>query len=174
MKNFRPKMVEISNFELQKSYIPQKKAENVYKTDSARKNKIFCKKRDFFQFFRFFSTCSRAPKIFDVQFSKNFKKKSKNDSSGTFQFLRGTKSWVLVSLALNARSRYRQTFLPCSQANICYQFSKKSLYTIAVWGTLQTFYFWSISHCCLTVIWPAKNCKNSKNCKTCISYLPRL
>ena len=34
-------MVEISNFELQKSYIPQKKAENVYKTDSARKNMIF-------------------------------------------------------------------------------------------------------------------------------------
>ena len=32
-------MVEISNFELQKSYIPQKKAENVYKTDSARKSK---------------------------------------------------------------------------------------------------------------------------------------
>ena len=51
MKNFRPKTVEISNFELQKSYIPQKKAENVYKTDSARKNKIFGKKRGFFQFF---------------------------------------------------------------------------------------------------------------------------
>ena len=44
-------MVEISNFELQKSYIPQKKAENVYKTDSARKNKIFGKKKGFFSIF---------------------------------------------------------------------------------------------------------------------------
>ena len=68
-------MVEISNFELQKSYIPQKKAENVYKTDSARKNKIFCKKRDFFQFFQFFSTCSRTPKNFGRPIFKKFSKK---------------------------------------------------------------------------------------------------
>ena len=50
-KNFQAIMVEISNFELQKSYIPQKKAENVYKTDSARKNIIFVKKGIFFNFF---------------------------------------------------------------------------------------------------------------------------
>ena len=70
-------MVKISNFELQKSYVPQKKAENVYKTDSARKNKIFCKKRDFFNFFNFSRHARGPPKIFDVQFSKNFQKKFK-------------------------------------------------------------------------------------------------
>ena len=41
---FPAKMVEISNFELLKSYIPQKKAENMYKTDSARRSKISCQK----------------------------------------------------------------------------------------------------------------------------------
>ena len=44
MKFFNPKKVEISNFELQKCYIPQKKAENIYNKDSARKSKISCKK----------------------------------------------------------------------------------------------------------------------------------
>ena len=74
MKIFRPKMVEISNFELQKSYIPQKKAENVYKTDSARKKGIFLQKKGFFSIFLIFRG---PPKIFGVQFSKNFKKNSK-------------------------------------------------------------------------------------------------
>ena len=44
MKFFKPKMVEISNFELQKCYISQKKAENIYNKDSARKSRISCKK----------------------------------------------------------------------------------------------------------------------------------
>ena len=62
-------MVKISNFELQKSYVPQKKAENVYKTDSARKNMIF------FNFFYFSRHARGPPKILDVQFFENFKKK---------------------------------------------------------------------------------------------------
>ena len=59
-------------------YIPQKKAENIYKTDSARKNKIFGKKKGiFFNFFNFSRHARGPPKIFDVQFSKNFQKKFK-------------------------------------------------------------------------------------------------
>ena len=85
-------MVEISNFELQKSYIPQKKAENVYKTDSARKNKIFGKKRDFFQFFDFSRHARGPPENFDVHFFESFKKNSKNGFTGSYQTLKGTKS----------------------------------------------------------------------------------
>ena len=48
MKFFKPKKVEISNFELQKCFIPQKNAENMYNGDLARKSKISCKKLDFF------------------------------------------------------------------------------------------------------------------------------
>ena len=91
MKIFRPKMVEISNFELQESYIPQKKAENVYKTDSARKNKNFCKSKDFFQFFWFFSTCSRTPKKFWRPIFKTFSKK--------------TKKWLLWDLSILERNK---------------------------------------------------------------------
>ena len=68
-------MVEISNFGLQKSYIPQKTAENLYKTDSARKSKILYKKNIFFNFFDFSRHARGPPKIFKVHFSKNFKKK---------------------------------------------------------------------------------------------------
>ena len=57
-------MVEISNFELQKSYIPQKKAENVYKTDSARKNKIFLQKKGFFSIFLIFLDMLEDPQKF--------------------------------------------------------------------------------------------------------------
>ena len=75
MKFFKPKKVEISNFELQKCFIPQKKAENMYNADLARKSKISCKKMIFFRFFDF-SQKARGPlKIFDVQFSETFKKK---------------------------------------------------------------------------------------------------
>ena len=41
---FRAKEIEISDFELQKSYIPQKEAENMCNGDSVRKSKISCKK----------------------------------------------------------------------------------------------------------------------------------
>ena len=75
-------MVKISNFELQKSYVPQKKAENVYKTDSARKNMIFWKKGIFFNFFYFSRHAQGPPKILDVQFFENFKKNSKNGLLG--------------------------------------------------------------------------------------------
>ena len=51
LKNFKPKKVEISNFDLQKHYISQKKAENKYNLDSARKSTILYKKIFFFSFF---------------------------------------------------------------------------------------------------------------------------
>ena len=53
--NFDLKKVKISNFELQKCFVPQKKAENMYNTDLARKSTIFLKKIDFFGKKRFFS-----------------------------------------------------------------------------------------------------------------------
>ncbi len=69
------KKIEISNFELQKCYIiPQKKDENMYHKDSARK-RFLAQNWIFFQFFNF-SPNARGPlKIFDVRFSEIFKKK---------------------------------------------------------------------------------------------------
>ena len=64
-----------SNFELQKSYQPQKKSENMYNKVSARKSKISCKKLYFFQFFSIFATYLRTPKIFNAQFSESSEKK---------------------------------------------------------------------------------------------------
>ena len=74
MKFLKPKKVKISNFELQKCYIPQKKAQNMYNKDSARKSNISSKKKFFFQFFDFSPNARGPPKIFDVQFSGSFKK----------------------------------------------------------------------------------------------------
>ena len=47
MKIFKQKKVEISNFELQERYIPQKKAKNMYNSDSARKIVNFYNFSDF-------------------------------------------------------------------------------------------------------------------------------
>ena len=55
-------MVEISNFGLQKSYIPQKKAENLYKTDLARKSKILY--NFFFSIFSIFRDMLEDPQNF--------------------------------------------------------------------------------------------------------------
>ena len=66
MKIFKRKKVKISNFGLQKCYIPQKKAENIYNKDSARKSKISCKKNFFFRFFSFLPNARGPPKIFDA------------------------------------------------------------------------------------------------------------
>ena len=52
---FDPKKFKISNFELQKCYIPQKKAQNMYNKDSARKSNISSKKNIFFSIFQFFT-----------------------------------------------------------------------------------------------------------------------
>ena len=75
MKFLKPKKVKISNFGLQKCYIPQKKAENMYNKDSARKSNISCKKYFFFRFFNFLPKARGPLKIFDVQFPKIFKNK---------------------------------------------------------------------------------------------------
>ena len=61
MEFFKPKKVEISKFELQKCYISQKKAENIYNKDSARKSRISCKKIDFFSIFQFFCLMLEDP-----------------------------------------------------------------------------------------------------------------
>ena len=79
-------MVEISNFGLQKSFIPQKAAGNLYKTDSARKSKILYKKIYFFQFFQFFRDMLEDPKKFSkFNFQKNSEGNSKNSLLGINQ-----------------------------------------------------------------------------------------
>ena len=70
MKIFKQKKVKISNFELEERYIPQKKAKNIHKLDSARKSVNFCKKIYFFQFFRFSRHARGPPEIFDIHFLK--------------------------------------------------------------------------------------------------------
>ena len=91
-ENFQAKKVKISNFGLQKCYIPQKKGENIYNKDSAKKSKISCKKKFFFRFFNFLLNARGPPKIFDAQFSERFKKNSKNGFAGACQVFKGTKS----------------------------------------------------------------------------------
>ena len=92
MKIFKQKKVKISNFELQERYIPQTKAKSMYNSDSARKSVNFCKKDIFFSIFLIFATCSKTHEIFDVHFFESFKKNSKNDFTGSYQTLKGTKS----------------------------------------------------------------------------------
>ena len=76
IKFFKPKKVKISNFELLKCFIPQKKAENMYNSDLARKSKISCKKNNFFfSIFQFFTKGSRTPENFWRSIFRNFQKK---------------------------------------------------------------------------------------------------
>ena len=106
MKIFKRKKVEISNFGLQKCYIPQKKAENIYNKDSARKSKISCKKNIFFFDFSVFCLMLEDPRKFLTPNFPTFSKKiSKNGLSGICLVPKGTKSWILVSLALFLRKR---------------------------------------------------------------------
>ena len=98
IKIFKQKKVKISNFELQKRYIPQKKAKNIHNSDSARKSVNFCKKKLFFSIFPIFATCLRTPWNFWHSFFENFKKYSKNGFTGSYQTLKGTKSRILVNL----------------------------------------------------------------------------
>ena len=71
-------MVKISNFELQKRYIPQKKAKNIYNSDSARKSVNFCKKNAFFFNFSDFRDMLEDPLKFSMfNFSKISKKNPK-------------------------------------------------------------------------------------------------
>ena len=76
MKFLKPKKVEISNFELQKCYVPQKKAENMYNKVSARKSKSSYKKKFFFDF-SFFCLMLEDPLKFSTF---NFPKLSKEIS----------------------------------------------------------------------------------------------
>ena len=69
------------------------------------KVRFLAKKVFFFRFFDFLPNARGPPKIFDAQFSDTFKKKSKNGLSGTCLVPKGTKSWILVSLALSLRKR---------------------------------------------------------------------
>ena len=87
-----PKKAKISNFELKNCYIPQKKAESMYNKDSTRKSNISYKKKDLLNFFHFFPKARKPLKIFDDQFSKIFKKNSKNGFFRTSYVLKGTKS----------------------------------------------------------------------------------
>ena len=95
-KNFRPKKVEILNFELQKRYIPQKKAKIMYNWDSYIKSTIFCKKILFLTFL-ICELWSSLAKNFRHPVFQNFQKKNpKNDSTRTWQMLKGTKSWKIT------------------------------------------------------------------------------
>ena len=69
--------VEISNFDLQKRYISQKKAENMYNLDSARKSTILYKKICFFHFFDFRGMVRAGRKFSMSSFLKFSKKKFK-------------------------------------------------------------------------------------------------
>ena len=71
------KKIENSKFELEKHYIPQKKARNMCNSDSPRKSTIFKKKTIFFQFFRFSCHSRGWTKIFEAIFFEVFKKNLK-------------------------------------------------------------------------------------------------
>ena len=75
IKFFKTKKVKISNFELQKCFIPQKTAENMNNTDLSSKSNISCKKIDFFPIFWFFTQASRTPENFWRSIFQNFQKK---------------------------------------------------------------------------------------------------
>ena len=93
--------VKISKFELQKRYVPQKKAESMCNKDSARKNENLCKKRfSFFNFFNFLDTLEDPKKFRCSIFEKFCKRNFINGSSGTSQIVTETKSPILVSLVL--------------------------------------------------------------------------
>ena len=92
MKIFKQKKVEISNFELQERYIPQKKAKNMYNSDLARKSVNFYKKNFFFNFSDFRDMLEDPLKFSTSIFLKVSKKNSKNGFTGSYQTLRGTKS----------------------------------------------------------------------------------
>ena len=98
---FQAKKHQNFNFELQKSYIPQKKAENIYNMDSARKNENLCKKMIFFVNIFNFLEMLDDPQNFRIQIFQKFCKRSfKRGFFGTSQIVRETKSPILVSLAL--------------------------------------------------------------------------
>ena len=84
IKFFKLKKVKISNFELLKCFIPQKKAENMYNSDLARKGKISCKKNHFFSIFQFFTKGSR--KFLTFNFPKLSKKIPKMTSLGPVRY----------------------------------------------------------------------------------------
>ena len=83
MEFLGPKKIKISNFEVQMSHVPQKKAENINKTDLDRKSKIFCKKLVFFDFFSIFRDTLEDPLKFSTfNFQKISKKFHKMASLG--------------------------------------------------------------------------------------------
>ena len=98
---FQAKKHQNFNFELQQSYIPQKKAENINNMDSARKNENLCKKMIFFVNIFNFLEMLDDPQKFRIQiFQKFWIRNFKNGFFGTSQIVRETKSLILVSLAL--------------------------------------------------------------------------
>ena len=87
IKFFKPKKVEISNFELQMCNIPQKKAENMYNKDSARKSKISHKKNRFFCDFLIFHLMLEDPwKFLTFNFLKFSKKNPKMACLGPVRY----------------------------------------------------------------------------------------
>ena len=72
---FGPKIFEISNFELEWCYIPQKKAEIMYNLDSARKSMIYWTKSGVILIFLIFASKLRLTKCLRSEIFQNFEKK---------------------------------------------------------------------------------------------------
>ena len=86
LKIFKPKKVKIENFELQKRYIPQNKAENIYNSVSAKKRKNFWKTIYFFKNFSDFRDMLEDPLKFSMfDFSKISKKDPKMTLLGSIK-----------------------------------------------------------------------------------------
>ena len=89
MKIFMQKYVKIKIFLIHESCIHQKKAYNMYNTNSKRKSMIFCKKKIFLKFLIFFQRGDplmlKSSKKNFFHFSKILKTKPKNDFHWTIQ-----------------------------------------------------------------------------------------
>ena len=89
----------------------------------------------FFNFFNFSDTLE-DPKNFRISFFQKFQKKKKNsqnDFHRTWQILKGTKSWILVSLSLTPWKRRTESSCPGHNASPCgigLKFTKSSFASI--------------------------------------------
>ena len=99
MKNFKQKKSKFKILSYSRDIYPKRKLRTCTIQIQLEKVWIFAKKRFFFQFFWFSRHARGPPEIFDVHFFESFKKNSKNGFTGSYQTLKGTKSWILVNLA---------------------------------------------------------------------------
>ena len=99
MKIFKQKKSKFQILSYRRDIYPKRKLRTSTIQIQPEKVWIFAKKKYFFQFFWFSRHARGPPEIFDVHFFESFKKNSKNGFTGSYQTLKGTKSWILVNLA---------------------------------------------------------------------------